>query len=1069
MRSLSPPAAQRSGKIPAGCYAARVKIRLLVRPGLWLALLHLACAGLAAPATGLAAIRVLEGFKVELAAGPELAPYVMFGALDERGRLFLAESSGKNIKGLAMSQAPECRIRMLEDTDGDGVFDKSTIFVDRVGIPMGVLWHDGALFVASPPDFVRFDDVDGDGRADSRTVLLSGWHVRGTASLHGPFLGPDGWLYLTDGRHGFDINTKEGTNLKGLASRIWRVQPDGTQLQSFAGGGFDNPIEVIWTPAGEMIGTMTYFVNPQHGQRDALMHFLHGGVYSKWHESVAEFKLTGDLMGPMTKFARIAPAGLARYRGTAFGPEFRGNLFSAQFNPHRVQRHIVVRHGATFTTEDSDFLVSSDPDFHPCDVLEDADGSLLVVDTGGWYVDQCPLSRISKPEFKGGIYRVRPADAPPVGDPRGSSLNWKQLPPAALAKLLEDPRPFVVDRAMESLVKRDGAAIASLAELRRKSANTEARCAAVWCLFRIGFPKALAEIRAALADSSPEVRIAAAQAAGLAGDHAALDALHALLHRDQPPVRREAATALGRIGDKRSNGPLVTAAARAADRFEEHAITYALIGNFSRLTNQSIGPSIPQLYTLPPRAARAALIAFDQMDRSQLQMAHVVPLLKSRDPALRRAALSVFTRHADWAPGVRDYLKSRLRADKWDADEADLLRETLANFAADAGVQQVVAVALNTPELKDERRFFLLDVMERSPLKKFPDQWNQVLAALLEGQNAALRLRVLAMLRARGLAEFDPALRKVAGSATEPAALRLAAIGALAPRTVPLATNHFTFLSLALLNNDYSTRSTAAQVLGRAKLSEAQQVALADSAVAAADSVTLLALVEAWRGGMSEAAGKALVTALGKNQAAPDVLSATQLGDLLASYPETVRAAAKPLLGVIESRQAERIKRLAEMESLLSGGDVGRGRAVFYGQKSQCAACHAVGREGGTLGPDLTSIGAIRSGRDILEAIVFPNASFVPGYEPMRVETKDDVITGNIVREDAGAVVVKLNAALEQRIPRADIKSVTPGAVSVMPEGLIAALTKDELRDLLAFLQAQNGEQWLMPARRGSR
>ncbi len=873
-------------------------------------------------------------------------------------------------------------------------------------------------------------------------------------------------LYLTDGRHGFDIKSKEGTQFKGLASRVWRLRPDGTQLQSFAGGGFDNPVEVIWTPAGEMVGTMTYFVNPQHGQRDALMHFLHGGVYSKWHESVAEFKLTGDLMGPMTKFARIAPAGLARYRGPSFGPEFRGNLFSAQFNPHRVQRHVVARHGATFTTEDSDFLVSSDPDFHPCDVLEDADGSLLVVDTGGWYVDQCPLSRISKPEFKGGIYRVRRADAPMASDPRGDALNWKQLPPAALAKLLEDPRPFVVDRAVKSLVKKGEPAIAPLAELRRKSTNAEARCAAVWALFRVGSTRALAEIRAALADAAPDVRIAAAQAAGLAGDAQAIDALHETLLRDQAPVRREAATALGRLSDKRSNGPLVTAAARPADRFEEHAITFALIQNFSRMTNQNIGASIPQLLTLPPRSARAALIAFDQMDRSQLQMAHVAPLLKSRDAGLRRAALWVFTRHADWAPGVRDYLKTWLRAEKWDAGEEDLIRETLANFAGDAGVQQVVAVALNTPELKDERRLFLLDVMERSPLKKFPDQWNQVLAALLDGQGSALRLRVLALLRSRGLAEFDTALRKLATTASEPAAVRLGAIGVFAPRTVPFGTNHFAYLTAALAGKDYAARSAAAQVIGRAKLSEPQQVALGDAALAAADGVTLLALVEAYRGGKDEAAGKALIEALAKNQAATSVLSTTQLRELLASYPEPVRAAAKPLLGKIKAQQAERIKLIGQMEALIDGGDVGRGRAVFYGQKSQCSACHAIGREGGTLGPDLTSIGAVRSGRDILEAILFPSASFVPGYEPMRVETKSDVVTGNIVREDAGAVVVKLNAALEQRVPRTDIKSITPGAVSVMPEGLTTALTTEELRDLLAFLQAQNGSQWLLPERR---
>jgi len=1019
------------------------------------------------PPTGLAAIRVPDGFKVELAAGADLAPYAMFGALDERGRLFLAESSGKNIRGLAMSQSPECHIRMLEDTDGDGVFDKSTIFVDRVGIPMGVLWHDGALFVASPPELLRFDDVDGDGHADSRTVLLSGWNVRGTASLHGPFLGPDGWLYLTDGRHGFDINTKEGTNLKGLASRIWRLRPDGTQLQSFAGGGFDNPVEVTWTPAGEMVGTMTYFVDPQHGQRDALMHFLHGGAYSKWHACVSEFKLTGDLMPPMTKFARIAPAGLARYRGTSFGPEFRGNLFSAQFNPHRVQRHVVARHGATFTTEDSDFLVSADPDFHPCDVLEDADGSLLVVDTGGWYVDQCPLSRISKPEFMGGIYRVRRADAPKLNDPRGESLNWKQPAPAALAKLLEDPRPFVVNRAVESLVKKGGAAVGPLAELRRKSANAETRCAAVWALFRVSSEKALVEIRAALRDGSPDVRIAAAQAVGLAGDHEALDALHAILQQDQAPVRREAATALGRIGEKRSNGPLITAAARAADRFEEHAITYALIQNFSRMTNQNVGGSTSQLPTLPPRSAKAALIAFDQMDHSQLLMAHVTPLLQSRDAGLRRAALWVFTRHADWGAGVRDYLGARLRADAWEAGEEELLRETLLNFAADPAVQNVIAVAMNTPTTKEDRRLFLLDVLERSPLKKFPGQWTQVLRALLEGQNQTLRLRTLSLVRARGLTEFDVLLRRFAGFDREARPVRLASIGALAPRTTPLNTNHFAFLRETLAGRDYASRSTAAQVLGKARLGEDQLIALAANHVARADSVTLLALVEAYRGDKSEPAGRALVAALEQNPAAEEVLSTTQLGDLLASHPESVRAAAKPLAGRIEARQAERIKRLAELEPLLSGGDVGRGRAVFYGQKAQCSACHAIGREGGTLGPDLTSIGAIRSGRDILEAIVFPSASFVPGYEPMRIETKDDIITGNIVREDGNAVVVKLNATLEQRIPRGDIKNIKPGTVSVMPEGLIAGLAKEELLDLMTFLQSQNGEQWLQPQRRG--
>ena len=189
-------------------------------------------------------------------------------------------------------------------------------------------------------------------------MIVSGWHFSANAaSLHGPFFGPDGWLYLTDGRHGYDIKGRDGRAFKGEASRIWRVRPDGTGLEWVAGGGFDNPVELVFLPTGETFGTMTYFQDPANGQRDALMHWV-GRCLSEMVPVVSEFKLTGDLMPVMTKFARIAPAGLLRYVGDQFGDQYRGNLFSAQFNPHRVQRHVLHREGATFRTDDEDFLTS---------------------------------------------------------------------------------------------------------------------------------------------------------------------------------------------------------------------------------------------------------------------------------------------------------------------------------------------------------------------------------------------------------------------------------------------------------------------------------------------------------------------------------------------------------------------------------------------------------------------------------------------------------------------------------------------------------------------------------------
>src|SRR5947209_1622183 len=136
-------------------------------------------------------------------------------------------------------------------------------------------------------------------------------------------------------------------------------------------------------------------------------------------------------------------AGSERYRGASFGLQYQGNFFSAQFNPHRVQRHILYRDGATFRTEDSDFLTSDDPDFHPTDVIEDADGSLLVVDTGAWFIHGCPISRVAKPEIKGSIYRIRKIGSPVVRDPRGEALNRNEKTPVELTRYLEDSRPAV--------------------------------------------------------------------------------------------------------------------------------------------------------------------------------------------------------------------------------------------------------------------------------------------------------------------------------------------------------------------------------------------------------------------------------------------------------------------------------------------------------------------------------------------------------------------------------------------------------------------------------------------------
>ena len=144
-----------------------------------------------------------------------------------------------------------------------------------------------------------------------------------------------------------------------------------------------------------------------------------------------------------------------------------------------------------------------------------------------------------------------------------------------------------------------------------------------------------------------------------------------------------------------------------------------------------------------------------------------------------------------------------------------------------------------------------------------------------------------------------------------------------------------------------------------------------------------------------------------------------------------------------------------EMLASVKGGDIRRGQALFNSEKTACAACHAIGYLGGKVGPDLTRIGQVRNERDLLEAIVYPDVSFVRSYESIIVSTKSGDEYSGVLRQDApDEIVLATGPTTEQRIPRNDVADMRPGTVSVMPSGLADQLTKEELADLLAFLRA---------------
>jgi len=1000
----------------------------------------------------LADIRVPEGYMVEVAAGPDLVDYPMFATIDETGRMFVFESTGHVYKKTKDAlDKPQFRIKLLEDQNGDGVYDKSTVYADKVGFPQGGVFYKGSLYATSAPDLLKLTDTNGAGVADKREVLLTGWTLNVNAnSLVGPFLGPDGWLYLTSAIMGFDVTTKEGKRLQGKTARIWRLRPDGSGLEWISAGGMNNPVELTFTEAAEPIGTETYFTEPQAGQRDALVYWTEGGVYPKPNNNIARDSLvrTGELMPVVSKYSRVAPSGIGRYRGTALGADFKDNLFSAQFNTHRVLRHKLIREGASFRTEDQVFFSTTNEDFHPTDVLEDADGSLLVVETGGWFIEGCPLSQVSKPELKGSIYRVRRKEATPISDPYGNQMNWAALPSAKATAYLTDARPFVRDRALQALVDRGDAAVASLREVLRRSPSSEARTRAVFALYRIGTAAARASVRAGLNDAHLQVRVAAARSVGLARDAQALARLRELIGKDEPAARRQAATALGQIGNVQSVPMLLAAAEKTTDRFVRHALIYALI------TLNQPQPVATALTHSSPRVREAALIALDQMAASTLRANQLLPFLKHKNQPLQRTALWVASRHPAWSGEMITFLRQRLAGSPLSNDEKALYGDVLVAFSKNTDVQQFMSEQLKGGT--KEQTLFLLEAMARYPAEKLPPLWiGQIGQQLASAQDPQVQTRALDLVSLRNLNTLSEPLRQVAEDEKAAVSLRIKAVAALLKAQPTLTNSQFTFLFDQLKTaREAPIRQQAALVVAQGKLSEPQLLRLAQEYLPGAEAFILPRLVPVFQGAHSDRIGLALASALTTSPGL-DSFSEETLKTAFAGYSAEVRPAVDALMEKLRHVQGGRLQRLRDLEGQIAQGDLERGRTLFFG-KAICSTCHKVGAEGGKLGPDLTSIQRDRSAHDLLEAIVYPSVSFVREYETYRIKTKSNEYTGIIQEQTATALVLGTSAQTSVRISRAEIVSMELQNTSLMPQGLDQLLSQSEMADLMAFLLGQD-------------
>jgi putative heme-binding domain-containing protein len=1003
-------------------------------------------------------IQLPPGYVAELVAGPPLVRHPMMAGFDDRGRLFISESAGQNLNNKELDAQTPNYVTMLEDTNGDGFFDKSTVFADKMTFPQGALWYRNALYVCSPPGLWKLEDLDNDGKAEKRTLLVGGFEYTGNAAdVHGPFLGPTGRIYWCHGRKGHEVYQKDGTLVsKGKGARIWSCLPDGSDVQVFAGGGMDNPVELVFTEAGDMLGTVNLFHGRPRG--DVLIHWQYGGVYPRDDVGpvLDEFVRTGDLLPEVYNFGHIAISGFNRYRSGAFGAEWKDNLFVTQFNTHKVKRVVLERSGSTFKASEKDFLNSDSHDFHPTDVLEDADGSLLVIDTGGWFRIGCPTSQIAKPDVRGGIYRIRRVDQPKVADARGQKIDWAKQTPEQLVKLLDDARFEVRDKAVDELAMKLSEVDPNLDRQIREGTVTQ-RINAMWALSRSPSKNVREMLSMFEGDKSPVVAQAIYHALRETKNRPLIT--RQLLEQQPAYVRREALSAFAKTRSFPVDMPqpflkypdmaaLTLAGLTYADRMEEHAGLYALYRSAAS-SGMKRYLTMEGIINKSPQSVARVMTILDQMGTNSLESKIVMQSFDVENDGLVTTATQIATRHPEWAPGFAAKL------DEWMAIPriSDRQVEPLFTLTPLYLKNEPMAISFGKFLSKDDHAESVQMIAKATGVKLHPS-WKEPLVKRLASAKPEMAENALAAVATVGATEFKPQLEALAANEAMPVTVRLKALSLAAPKGAVVSEQVFTLLSGQLQSSKPApVRTEAAKLLAGAALSTEQLLALA-KLLPQCGPMELPTLVNAFTRSKETSVGQSLVKGLRSANGLNNVKLA-DLSKVLRAYPEPGLSEANKLLAELEQQAQEQAGRLAELEKSISGGDASRGQEVFYSAKAVCSTCHRVQMRGGQVGPDLSQIGRIRTERDLLESILYPSASLARDFESYTVATKDgESVSGIIQKETSDMLQLAGSTGQPMMIPRNTIASISPSAISIMPQGLEQALSKEELKDLVAYLRS---------------
>lgn len=1000
-------------------------------------------------------LHVPEGFHVELAAGPPLVTHPTMACFDDQGALYVCNNAGVNMNNEELETHLPNAIHRLVDTDGDGQFDSFTVFADKLTFPMGGVWHDGAVYVASPPNIWRLRDSNGDGVADERTILVSRFGFSGNAaSVHGCFFGPDGRLYWTDGYHGHEFKDPQGNVTSHReGSYLFSCRTDGSDTRIHCGGGMDNPVEVDFTNSGDMLGTVNIlYSRPRH---DCFVHWLHGGAYPHRTQVLNELKSTGEFLTPVHSFGHVAVSGITRYRSHALDSNWGDNWFTTFFNSGKVVRLSLERQGATYAATQHEFLTSPSREFHPTDVLEDADGSLLVIDTGGWFYKGCPTSQYAKPEVLGGIYRIRRDTATTISDPRGLQIKWDSLKPFALVKLFSDPRFAVRERAIAECEKRGVEVLEPLADTLT-TGDVWARTNSVWALTRLMQQSELAEtashaLRPALSDAATDVRQAACY--GFARCVCDLDSawIVPLLSDAEPAVRRQAASTLGMQGCIEAIPQLVSAlSSDGLERAEEHAIIYALIemgdAPAVRSARQALSSGMASMGQW-----RGLVIALDQIDGGDLQWDEVELGLDSNDLASRQVVANIAKRHPEWLSSIAAKLSSWLASDEW-KDRSELMEGLLSSSLHDTQVAAMAGGFLD-PQHSPEVRALILRAIARGNSVAPHPSWLKPLEQQLASSDELLAKQAIAAVVALRGSALANSLSAIARDDNRSYALRVDALAALARQAGKLDDSALEeLIEIYCDSGSPAAARRAAQVLGEAKSSNLQKLLIAPL-LKQAPPAELRDFLGGFQNVTDHDVAQAFLASISSNPALLS-LAEHELFGVFNRFPPELLDEANHLLEKLKQHEQQKLVRLQGLRDKLAQGNADRGKAIFASEKAKCSTCHRVADQGLRVGPDLTTIGLNRSADDLLESILFPSASIVRDYDPYKIMTVDGrVLSGILVGETQATIELQQTSGEKLSIPRDDIEQIAPSEVSIMPAGLEEVLSEADLLDIVTYMQ----------------